>query len=113
LEAPVNDEIGLEVEYQDFEAYHDNMGKSSRVTGVCVIKGAGVAATLMKAEPQGINPEILELNLDFTITAEDPSAQPVEWHEEWDGAKPVYTKVHFSTNLDVEPPQEMEFTELH
>lgn len=109
----MNDEISLDVEYENFEAYKDNLGKSSRVTGVCVIKSGGVAAMLRKAEPQGINPDILLLKLEFVITAEDDSRQPVEWREEWDGGKPGYSGVDFLTNLDVDAPPQMEFTELN
>lgn len=108
----MNEEISLEVKYEEFEAYNDFMGKSSRVTGVCVIANGGVEVVFKQLDP-GFNPEMLRLELQFIITAESERRQPVSWHEEWSGDGPQYTEVEFTTNLDVEPPPLMKFKDVH
>jgi hypothetical protein len=93
------DPIELNVEYKDFHAVRNHMAKNLHVTGTCIVRGGGVAVRLRDFEGNsGINPKMLVLELDFTLTAEDPSEQPVEWHGEWDDER--YEEVEFRVAPD-------------
>ena len=108
----MSDPIELHVEYKDFHAYRDHMSKTVRVTGTAVVRGAGVAVTLMPHEgPSGINPKMLALDLHFTLTAEDPSEQPVKWSGDWDDER--YDEVEFRVSgAKVEAPPPLKFETL-
>jgi hypothetical protein len=85
---------GFEVEYGEFHAYRDHMGKTFRVTGDVVVSGGGVAVGLLRDESAGETREkSLALDLTFTITGESPSEQPVEWQGSWDDKE--YDQVEF------------------
>jgi hypothetical protein len=90
----VTDVNGFEVEYGEFHAYRDHMGKTFRVTGDVVVPHGGVAVDLLSHEgPGGINERILPLDLVFVLTGESPSEQPVEWPGNWDDSD--YDEVEF------------------
>jgi hypothetical protein len=109
----VNDEIGINVEYRDFHAYRDYMSHKLRVTGTCIVKGAGVAVELLDHEgPGGIDDQMLTLDLRFVITAEDPSEQPVEWEGDWDDG--LYDEVEFRVvEGSAELPPLLKIEEIH
>jgi hypothetical protein len=109
----VTDPIELDVEYKDFHAYRDHMSKSLRVTGTCIVRGGGVAVNLQPFEGNsGINPKMLALELDFLVTAEDPSQQPVEWHGGWDEER--YEEVEFRVSENgPAPPAPLKIKDVH
>jgi hypothetical protein len=99
----VTSSIEIEVEYKDFHAYRDHMSHKLHVVGTCQVRGAGVAVSLRDHEgPPGINPKILPLDLEFTVTGESPSEQPVEWWGEWDNES--YEEVEFRVGDEVKAP---------
>ncbi|HEX7239829.1 MAG TPA: hypothetical protein VF263_06160 [Longimicrobiaceae bacterium] len=57
-----------------------------RVTGTCVMPTPGYTLTLTRAQPQGINPDILELELSVTppdgVAATVLTPAEVEYYEE-------------------------------
>ncbi|HYZ76435.1 MAG TPA: hypothetical protein VE596_03585 [Gaiellaceae bacterium] len=85
----------IEIEYDDWHAYHDHMSKTLHVHGDCTIRGGGVAASLEPREEQGANQTMLMLNLRLTPTGESPSHQPVDHRQRWDDEGIPYKEVGF------------------
>jgi hypothetical protein len=88
-------EIELDIRYEDFHAYHDHMSKTLHVTGVCQIEGGGFAAQLEPHQTPTANPLMVDLDLVVSPTGESPSAQPVDWRQAWDDDGYQYTGVDF------------------
>lgn len=94
----------VELQYEDWHAVHDNMGKSLRVDGVCIIPGGGFAVSLEPSEHQGANPQMLMLNLVVTPTAESPTRQTPHYDQGWEAEGIQYTEVGFRAQGATEPP---------
>lgn len=109
--------ITMEIDYQDWHAYRDHMGKQVRVVGTCVIRGGGIAASLALHEPQGINPDYLLLDLHLTPTGESSSDQPVEWIEPWLDDAQRYTDVQILVitpdEFEADPPPVMKVEDIY
>jgi hypothetical protein len=85
----------LDIQYADWHAVHDHMGKTLHVYGQCELPGGGFALTLEPCEKQGANPLMLMLGFRITPTAESPSHQPLEHRQNWDDDGLQYTEVGF------------------
>jgi hypothetical protein len=73
----------LEVEYKDWHAIHDHMGKQLHVHGDCTIRGGGFVVTLEQRQEQS-DPSKLLLTLVFVPTGESPSHQRADYRDAWD-----------------------------
>jgi hypothetical protein len=73
----------LDIQYDDWHAVHDHMGKTLRVSGNCTVPGGGFALGMEPRQEQGINPRMLMLNLRITPTGESPSHQTLEYGQPW------------------------------
>jgi hypothetical protein len=96
----------LDVQYDDWHAVHDHMGKTLRVYGNCMVRGGGFAVGLEAREKQGINPQMLILNLRITPTGESPSRQTPEYMQPWSDEGIQYDEVGFVVvgDIAVSPP---------
>jgi hypothetical protein len=80
------------------------MGKTLRVTGVAEVQGGGFSAHLTPGAPHGINPQMLVLELAFTVTAESPERQLLEFVQPWNDDGIQYTEVEFVIVGDYQAP---------
>ncbi|MEY2420230.1 MAG: hypothetical protein QOI95_297 [Acidimicrobiaceae bacterium] len=105
----------IAVEYEDWHAVHDFMGKTLRVSGTCIVEGGGVALGLEPREEQGINPQMLMLNLSATATGESPSRQTVEHVQPWSDDGIQYTEVGFVAvgGVAFSPPPQLKVEDAH
>ena len=105
----------LDVQYDDWHAVHDHMGKTLRVYGNCIVRGGGFAVGLEPREKQGFNPLMLMLNFRITPTGESPSHQTPEYAQPWNDDGLQYTEVGFETvgDLRVAPPPTLRVEDVH
>lgn len=110
----MTDQIPIEVQYEDFHAYHDFMSKTLQVTGVCHIKGGGFEVMLQPAEKPTANLLMFDLDLVFIATAESESTQSVSWRQPWDDDGPQYTEADFFVpDFDAPAPPPLTIEEIH
>lgn len=92
--------------FSGFDAYRDHMTNTFRVEGRVRVKHGNLVPSLVKAEPQGINPDHLLLDLMFTPDFTAGSAQSVRFDESWGDDRPqTYTSVTFL----IEAPRFLKF----
>ena len=93
----------IDLEYDEWHALHDHMGKRLRVYGNCTVRGGGVAVGLEPQQDQGSNQRMLTLNLRLTPTAESPGRQTPEYNQPW-GEGDQYEEVGFVVTGPVAAP---------
>lgn len=98
------DKVELDVQYDDWHAVHDHMGKTLRVYGNATVGGGGFAVGLEWRDEQGINPRMLMLNLRITPTGESPSHQTVEYEQRWSDEGVQYSEVAVLVVGDIAAP---------
>ena len=109
----MNDQLELEIKYEDFEAYHDHMGKQLHVHGVCLIEGGGFAVDLRPADGTSSSPERLTMELSVHPTGESPSRQPLDWHRPWEDDHP-YKEVDFVvTGVKAAAPEPLKVKDVY
>ena len=94
----------LEVQYDDWHAVHDHMGKTLRVYGNCTIPSGGFAASLQPRDEQGVNPRSLLINLRFAPTGESPVNQALEYEQAWNDDGIQYEEVAAVVVGDISAP---------
>jgi hypothetical protein len=105
-----------EIDYADWHAIHDHMGKSLHITGTCHIQGGGIAAQLAPHERPLPNPLMLPLDLVLTPTGETPSSVKIDWHQAWDDDGYQYNEVSFFVRdgtIDAEAPPTLPVEDAH
>jgi hypothetical protein len=106
--------ITLNLEYKDWTAIHDHMGKTLRVDGTCIVPGGGFAVSLRPSEKQGVNPRMLMFDLDVSATGESPSHQPLHHDQPWSDEGIQYTEVGFAViGVEAEPPPTVKIEEVY
>ncbi|WP_155992238.1 hypothetical protein [Nocardioides sp. URHA0032] len=106
-------EPDVSVTYRDLHAIHDHMSKTLRVDGTAVIRGGGIAVSVLPSEV-GFNPQMLMLTLRFTVTGESPSEQRLHHLQPWldDGIQ--YTEVGFvGEGVPAELPDQLRIEDVH
>lgn len=105
----------LDVQYDDWHAVHDHMGKTLRVYGNCKVRGGGFAVALEPRKEQGINPRMLMVNIRFTPTGESPSQQTPTYEEPWSDETVQYEEVGFVVVGDfaASPPPTLPIKDVH
>ena len=75
----------LDVSYpHEWSAVHDLFNKKLRVDGDLKIERGGFAVSIRPTVPQGFNPEILLMDIQFNPTGESAPEQTVEYEQPWD-----------------------------
>jgi hypothetical protein len=85
----------IDIQYEDWHAVHDHMGKALRVYGQCTVRGGGFAVGLEPHDKQGVNPRMLILSVRITPTGESPSHQAPKYEQPWDDNGIQYNEVDF------------------
>lgn len=87
-------DLNLSVAYHELHAVHDQMSKTLRVDGSVTVEGGGVAVSIFPADI-GFNPQMFMLTIQFTVTGESPSNQPLHYEQPWSEDGVQYTEVGF------------------
>jgi hypothetical protein len=104
----------LHVSYpHEWSAVHDLFNKKLRVEGDLMIEHGGFAVSMKPTVPQGFNPAILLMDIQFNPTGESAPEQVVEYEQPWNDGGIDYKEVVFLVvDHSADAPPDVKVTDI-